>query len=48
MYSFKTLTFIPELPKVGDIAPLGALVLSKGAMEVTSLIWGHFIIKGGR
>jgi len=33
---------------VGDIAPLGALVLFKGAMEVTSLFWGYFITKGGR
>jgi len=35
-------------PNVDDIAPLGALELSRGAMEVTSLIGGHFITKRGR
>jgi len=34
--------------KVGNIAPLGALELSRGAMEVASLIGGHFITKRGR
>jgi len=28
-------------PKVGDIAPLGALRAIQGAMEVISLIGGH-------
>jgi len=35
-------------PKVGDIAPLGALELFRGPMEVISLIGGHFITKRGR
>lgn len=34
-------------PKVGDIAPLGALELSRGAMKVTSSIRGHWISKRG-
>jgi len=40
---------ISVFPKVGDITPIGAaLELSRGAMEVTSLIGGHFITKWGQ